>query len=192
MPPDEARAFEEHLRQGCVVCRTEVEAFAATTAHLGHLADTAPPSPSLRARVMGSIASEDPRCSDPSPRSLQVWKLWENEGTEADSIVRRRTEEGWQRTTAEGVAVRRLFVDAARQMVTMLVRMDPGSSYPPHRHADVEECFVLQGDLHVGDELVMHAGDYQRVGRDSVHDVQSTEGGCLLFIVSSLHDEILA
>jgi len=37
----------------------------------------------------------------------------------------------------------------------------------------------------------MHAGDYQRVEVGSEHPVQSTENGCLLFIVSSLHDELL-
>jgi hypothetical protein len=49
---------------------------------------------------------------------------------------------------------------------------------------------VLEGDLHVGD-MVLHAGDYQCAITDSLHDVQHTEGGCVLFIVSSLRDEII-
>jgi anti-sigma factor ChrR (cupin superfamily) len=73
----------------------------------------------------------------------------------------------------------------------MLVRMAPGSSYPPHLHASSEECFVVEGDLHVGDDLVMNAGDYQRAHGGSVHPVQYTEGGCVLFIMSSLHDELI-
>jgi anti-sigma factor ChrR (cupin superfamily) len=68
--------------------------------------------------------------------------------------------------------------------------MDRGTSYPPHRHADVEECYVLQGDLRVAGR-VLRAGDYQRADRDSVHGVQSTENGCLLLIVSSTDDELL-
>jgi hypothetical protein len=50
---------------------------------------------------------------------------------------------------------------------------------------------VLQGDLRVGPTLHMRAGDYQRVEKGHQHPVQSTDGGCLLFIVSSLHDELV-
>ena len=38
----------------------------------------------------------------------------------------------------------------------------------------------------------MHAGDYQRASGRSIHPVQSTDGGCLLLIVSSLRDEMVA
>jgi len=37
----------------------------------------------------------------------------------------------------------------------------------------------------------MRAGDYQRMERGATHLVQSTQAGCLLFIVSSLQDELL-
>ena len=76
--------------------------------------------------------------------------------------------------------------------VTMLVRMEKGTSYPSHRHAGPEECYVLAGDLEVGDQLEMHAGDYQRVERGSVHPPQTTREGCLLLITSSMHDELLS
>ena len=74
--------------------------------------------------------------------------------------------------------------------MTMLVRMEAGSSYPQHIHDGPEECYVLQGDLRVGDE-VLGRGDYQRAAPGSRHGIQSTENGCLLFIVSSLTDEII-
>ena len=80
---------------------------------------------------------------------------------------------------------RRLFVDRAAQRVTMMVRMQPGASYPAHRHAEAEECFVLSGDLWTG-SVRLHAGDYQRAEQGSRHPLQSTEGGCVLLLVSSL------
>jgi len=49
---------------------------------------------------------------------------------------------------------------------------------------------VLEGVLNVGD-LRMKAGDHQRAAAGSAHVVQSTDSGCLLFIVSSLRDELL-
>jgi len=73
----------------------------------------------------------------------------------------------------------------------MMVRMAAGTSWPAHIHAGPEECYVLAGDLRVG-ELHMHAGDFQRAEAGSRHGVQSTEGGCTLLLVSSLHDTLVA
>jgi hypothetical protein len=36
----------------------------------------------------------------------------------------------------------------------------------------------------------MKSGDYQRAEKGTLHEVQSTEGGCLLLLVSSQHDEL--
>jgi anti-sigma factor ChrR (cupin superfamily) len=79
----------------------------------------------------------------------------------------------------------------------MLVRMEAGTSYPAHRHAGFEECFVLAGDLEIEGEpgeaaLEMRAGDYQRMEGGSRHARQSTRAGCLLFITSSREDELCA
>jgi anti-sigma factor ChrR (cupin superfamily) len=69
--------------------------------------------------------------------------------------------------------------------------MAPGTSYPAHRHGGAEECFVLEGDLRVGADLHMRAGDFQRAEEGSVHPDQTTDHGCVLLIVSSTADEIL-
>jgi anti-sigma factor ChrR (cupin superfamily) len=87
--------------------------------------------------------------------------------------------------------VKRLFADTRRDSVTMLIRMAPGTEYPAHRHGGAEECLVLEGDIQVGD-LSLRAGDYHCAQLDSVHDVTRTTGGCLLLIVSSQHDQLLA
>src|SRR4029077_15255305 len=94
-------------------------------------------------------------------------------------------------TSIEGIDVRRLFVDEGADRVTMLIRMAPGTAYPAHRHGGVEECFVLEGDLEIGEEFEMNAGDYQRMDGGSAHPLQSTRGGCLLLLSSSRHDELL-
>ena len=87
--------------------------------------------------------------------------------------------------TTTGIAV--TAVDFTRDLVTMMIRMEPGSSYSPHRHAGPEQCFVLEGDLSVGDD-VMRPGDYQYAPAQSRHGVQRTDQGCLLLITSSLSD----
>ncbi len=98
--------------------------------------------------------------------------------------------DGFERTGIEGIETKTLFVDPTRRRVSMMVRMAPGTSYPAHRHAALEECFVVAGELHVGERL-LRAGDYQVAAQHSIHEVQSTERGCLLFIVSSQDDELV-
>lgn len=121
---------------------------------------------------------------------VQVWKNWKRPSGPADFFLQRGSEGEWEPTAALGVEVKKLFVDEKRKYATMLVRMAVGTAYPGHRHAGFEECYVLQGDLHVGD-IVLHPGDYQRAEGGSIHGVQKTKHGCLLLIVSSLEDELL-
>ena len=72
----------------------------------------------------------------------------------------------------------------------MMIRMEPGTRYPAHRHGGREECFVLEGDLRHADQ-VMHGGDYEVVDTGTIHGEQWTEHGCLLLITSSMHDELI-
>ncbi|MBI4467936.1 MAG: cupin domain-containing protein [Acidobacteria bacterium] len=181
---ESAIGLERHLEAGCLVCARELQGFTSTVHDLLVSPEPVPPPVGLRSELLHRLAVTDP--ADP-----QVWKHWSG-GPATESLLTIRASEGnWESTGLPGVSVRRLSVDAARDTVTMLIRMTSGSSYPGHRHGGVEECFVLEGDLHVGDR-VLHAGDYQRAAGESVHDVQSTDGGCLLLILSSMHDELLA
>lgn len=123
---------------------------------------------------------------------VQVWKSWTRSVApkrEELTFVRADSSE-WQSTSVAGIEARQLFVDAAQDRATFLVRMAAGTAYPAHIHAGAEECFVLEGDLTVG-ELTMKAGDYQRAERGSKHGVQSTQRGCVLLLVSSLSDELI-
>ena len=115
---------------------------------------------------------------------MQTWKAWkESPAPDAsepavDRFVR-HDEGGFEATGAAGVSVRRLHLDPVRRTATMLVRMEPGSSYPSHRHGGLEECYVLSGDLR-HDDRVMRGGDYEVVSEGSKHGRQWTEDGCLL------------
>ncbi len=81
----------------------------------------------------------------------------------------------WRATSSPGVAWCLLASEAApagrsgaEAGATVLIRMDPGCGYPPHRHLDVEEVLVLAGGYR--DALGEHrAGDYVRYAPDTVH-----------------------
>ncbi len=94
----------------------------------------------------------------------------------------------WRPTRFHGVRWLRLAEVGGDQAV--LIQMDPGSSYPPHRHRGIEEVLVLQGGYR--DELGLHqAGAYLRYDAESVHtpvavgDSEAPVGpenpACLLF-----------
>ena len=188
---DEATEFQKHLERGCEFCLGETSAFKELLAEVGEAvgAASASPPPGLRSRLMERIAAD--AAIEAAEPDVQVWKSWEEqpESTPGLSIVL-ASEGSWEPLAVPGVSVKRLSVDRERRTATMLVRMEPGMSYPRHRHAGLEQCFVLEGDLRVGD-TTLRAGDYQEAAADSTHGVQSTEEGCLLLITSSQDDELL-
>jgi anti-sigma factor ChrR (cupin superfamily) len=193
LPPEEAVAYERHV-EACAACRAELAALARTASELALLAPQATPPAGLKQRLLARFR-ETPReglRAVPTAPSAQAWKQWQDDAASAAGFTLIARDAGaWEQTAFEGVEARRLFVDAHNDRVTMLVRMAAGSSYPAHVHGGPEECYVLEGDLDVGD-VVMRAGDYQRMERGATHAVQSTRNGCLLFLVSSLQDELLA
>jgi anti-sigma factor ChrR (cupin superfamily) len=170
----EAADVEAHLAAGCFFCTRELAELQTAAGLIGSTAAAAPP-PELRDRVLAFA-------------SPQVWKQW-------DAMPRLdlhavRSDEGEWQTVRPGVHAKKLYVDETRDLVTMLVRMDPGSSYVPHRHKAPEQCFVLEGDVRDGEDAFF-AGDFQCKQTGSTHGAQTTEKGCLLLIVSSLGDELL-
>lgn len=63
-----------------------------------------------------------------------------------------------------------------------LLRLAPGTSFPPHNHPVDEECVVLEGSLQIGSDLVLRQGDFH-VGLNGVeHETVSTRDGCLCFL----------
>lgn len=85
-------------------------------------------------------------------------------------------------TGVSGVAVKVLRRDpAADRAPTILLKFDPGASYPVHRHPGGEELFVLEGDLDVGGRS-LGPGDYLFTPPGGVHGVRS-RGGCVLLAV---------
>ena len=179
---EDTRAVERHLEEGCSLCGKEVadlrELFARSI--LAGIELHRPPA-SLREHVL-AVAKTPPPVT-------QVWKRW-NMSSEHDLLVVRRGEGEWE-NVAPGVTAKQLYVDPQHDSITMMVRMEPGSSYAPHRHAAPEQCYVLEGDLFDGSQT-FHAGDFQCAAEGSIHRIQSTRNGCLLLIVSSLHDQLIA
>lgn len=205
---EEATRFSAHVG-GCARCAEELdrarvdlaladERLAREQAALG---DAPRVSAALRERLLGAIAEAPGAASSPSDERDGIdrpWRRWNKtapagsstEGFGAGMYAITADEGSWTPVGIPGISVKRLATDPARRSVTMLVRMGPGTAYPRHRHGGLEECYVLSGELRVG-ERTLRAGDYQLCETDSIHAVQSTREGCLLYITSSQDDELL-
>ena len=67
---------------------------------------------------------------------------------------------------------------------TALVRLAPNTAFPPHRHRGIEDVYMLEGEMWVG-EVQMRPGDYCRTPEGSDHaDVRSGPQGSLSVVVS--------
>src|SRR5262249_51885810 len=82
----------------------------------------------------------------------------------------------------KGVLAKRLYVDTIRNTVSVLIKMSPNSQLPRHFHAGIEECMMIEGELHSAGE-VLRAGDYQVSLAGSTHERISTVTGALFLIV---------
>ena len=175
MPPEEREAFEVHLRE-CEICAAEVRAFASVAAQLGESVQPLRPPAAVRERVLAAAASV----------------AAEEAVIETDGVrfVRSR-HVPWRQGPAPALSVRPLGGDSQRGLHTSIVRMEPGAAYPAHRHAAVEEIFLIEGDLTVNG-VEMHPGDYCRAEPGTVHTTVTTRNGCVFLALNSERDEILS
>jgi anti-sigma factor ChrR (cupin superfamily) len=200
----EAADYAAHLEH-CEVCsaladeQRHVDETMAAIVDGGRLAPSAEVWDLVEERVAKSQTRREREHASRQPvknagNAIQTWKTWD--GVDSSAIgapglsLVAMDQGAFEPTAIPGITTRRLAVDREARRVSMLVRMEPNTAYPPHRHGGAEECYVVAGDLWVGDTR-MRAGDFQRAEAGSVHPVQSTDGGCLLLITSSLDDELI-
>jgi quercetin dioxygenase-like cupin family protein len=167
--------FESHLAEGCAACEAEMRSAGEIAAGFGGMASVEPPA-DLRDRLMAKVAS--------APRVPGL--LFQHQGL----IISRSAELDWQ-PLAPGVDYKTIHTDTDRRYSTMLVRMAPGARYTAHRHVDVEEVFMLSGDMNVAG-VIMRTGDYCRGEAGTLHGETSSEAGCVMLVMASPDNEAVA
>jgi hypothetical protein len=90
---------------------------------------------------------------------------------------------------APGISCHLLSTDKEHQRVSLLVRLEPGTDYPPHRHAGREELHLLHGELMINDRKLF-PGDYSRAEAGSVDTRVWSETGCTCLLMTSIRDEL--
>lgn len=171
----EARAFEEHLARGCEACRDELDAFANTTALLALGCDEQEPGPHVRAELSSRI-SGDARGGGEQGAPERVYSIMANEGEWLE----------W----GEGVQFKPLFRDQASGLCTSVVRMQPGTALPPHRHTGTEQFFILEGDCYVHGQC-LRPGDFHRAETGTEHEYTYTVEGTMFLLVAPASFQII-
>ena len=170
LPSSEAGAVGAHIA-GCAECRDEMEALRPIVdSFVSWPTDVLRPPVPLWERLARRIAAETG--GEPVLPAPQRW-----------------AEPEWKEA-APGISCKLLATDTETNLVTMLVRLAPGTEYPPHRHAGLEELHLLYGELMIGDRR-LYPGDYNRAEAGSVDHRVWSETGCTCVLITSYHDIIL-
>jgi hypothetical protein len=170
LPPEEISVAEGQIA-ACAACQREIAVLRRVIdAFVSWPTDVLRASPSLWDRVAQRIAAETGDAPVPAAPSQWVEPPW--------------------RDVAPGISCKLLAIDTPRDRVSMLVRLAPGTDYPPHQHGAVEELHMLQGELIV-DDTTFYPGDYRRAEPETVDHRVWSETGCTCVLVTSMRDLLL-
>lgn len=167
LAPGEIAAVEAHIAS-CPQCQREVESLRPVVDRfVSWPTDVLRPTAPLQARLARRIAEETGK--EPVLPPARQW-----------------SEPEWEQV-APGIQCKLLATDTERHRVSMLVRLAPGASYPPHTHAGVEELHLLDGELWI-DERKLFPGDYNHGAPGTVDERVWSETGCTCVLITSTKD----
>jgi len=175
---DEAELMDAHLPT-CAECQREYQALRPVTSTLtAWRAQTLPLPEPLWDRLAKRIASEprqrnDQKVDIPSP---------------SNPPARGWPEPRWMEA-APGITCKLLSNDSEADRVSMLVRLAPGTAYPPHRHAGSEELYLLEGELWIEDRKLL-PGDFNHAEPGTSDQRVWSETGCMCLLITSPSDQL--
>ena len=169
LPASETAEAEAHIAS-CPDCRRELDGLqSAIDRFVSWPTDVLRPTRPLQARLALRIAEETGE--QPMQPPARQWQ-----------------EPDWE-PVAPGIECKLLATDTERHRVSMLVRLAPGASYPPHTHAGVEELHLLDGELWI-DERKLMPGDYNYGAPGTGDELVWSETGCTCVLVTSIKDTL--
>lgn len=122
-----------------------------------------------------------------APQQRLALRIAAETGREAVSPPTPQWSEPEWEPVAPGIECKLLAADSERHRISMLVRLAPGASYPPHTHAGVEELFLLHGELWI-EERKLLPGDYNRGEPGTSDERVWSETGCTCVLITSTKD----
>jgi ChrR Cupin-like domain len=175
---DSERQWVEQQLEECPDLIEELASYQEAIDVLPYAAPPVPMADDLKGRLFDRLGLDLPVQAPPHP-SGQV---------DAPDILSVRSRDvQWQPHPVPGVRMAIFHRDPDKREITGVLRAEPGVHYLNHQHADIEEIYMLEGDLVMG-ETTYHAGDYLRSYPGSMHEPYTTEG-CMFFFRTSMDDQ---
>ena len=91
----------------------------------------------------------------------------------------------FQETNHEGIGVHFFYTDRSTGHAAVMIQMQPGCSYPRHRHRGAEELLILRGGFR-DESGEYRAGQFCRFEDGSVHHPVALPGDepCVFFAIA--------
>ncbi|MEP7361828.1 MAG: cupin domain-containing protein [Acidobacteriota bacterium] len=169
LDPGASRSFEAMLQSSGGEAMLAFRPFADAAAESAGAYDRELPRAALKSRLMERIRTTDQECRQKARPMLGAIRM--NEGV-------------WRESGIQGVSYKVLFYDRARGLITTLVKMEPGASFPAHHRLKPEQCLVVEGDLWHEDHEY-GPGDFTWADADSVDPQLRSKNGNVLLIIGS-------
>jgi hypothetical protein len=169
----EQRWVEQQVAD-CPELAEELEHYRQAIAPLPYAAPPIAPAAHLKDRLFQNLGLETPPPAIPQPAPAPFLSI-------------RAHELHWQPHRVPKVSVAILHRDPVKREVVGVLRAEPDMFFPTHIHAAIEELYMLEGDLVIGDQTY-GAGDYIRSSPGSSHAPYSVHG-CMFFFRTSMDDE---
>jgi quercetin dioxygenase-like cupin family protein len=179
---EEAKRFARLLAEN-EEARRELASFSGNLQALAHSLPAGPqPSPELKQRILSAAEHAKTR----RHLDAQLKKL-APAATGGFGFLRQAADSGWLPLPVPGAFVKLLSYDEENEYATVLGKLEPGARYPAHKHTYPEDIYMLEGDLHIGEEVI-RAGDFHHAHASARHGVNWSENGCVLLAVLSKED----
>lgn len=172
----EAKQFADYLAHTDGDRRKDFNKLLWVASHLPSMNTQIEPPSSVKLSLMERIRSE-------KNKSMIDSELKAKEH-EPLSFVYANEGEWFPHPLAAQIKVKLLSIEQNRGYATILIEVPPGVRYPEHHHHGAEECYVLEGDLHVAGK-VLGPGDFHHADADSDHgELYTINGGKALLVVA--------
>lgn len=108
--------------------------------------------------------------------------------TDINSYIVRNSQKEWQPLIEKGVHYQGISVialrydEAKQRSTTILLKFEPGATYPYHNHPGGEEIFVLSGEA-IFENVTLAEGDYLYTPVNFKHSATTKTGCTMLFVV---------
>lgn len=108
--------------------------------------------------------------------------------TDINNYIVKNNQKEWRPLIEKGVHYKGISVislrydEAQQRSTTILLKFEPGATYPYHNHPGGEEIFVLHGEA-ILENVRLSEGDYLYTPAGFKHSVTTKTGCTLLFVV---------